>query len=118
MLKNKLLAVVLVFAGFTPAFADGGCKAPDKPKLPPNGATITYDQLNTAANLVKAYAKANLSYKQCLDGIITKPENYSRDKWRSALQAYNQSVPTENAIWGQYEKLSKDWISANQASKR
>jgi len=117
MLKSKLLAIAFVFASFTPAFADSTCQAPKAPSLPPNGAVITYEQLNAAADQVKIYSQANMVYKQCLDKVITKPENFSREQWRSALQAYNQSVPAEKDVWTRYEQVSSDWISANQSPK-
>jgi hypothetical protein len=33
------------------------------------------------------------------------------------MEAYNQSIPTEHAIWTAYEKLSSDWVAANQAKQ-
>lgn len=115
MLKFSIFALAMGVLSTSSALASGMCQQPKPPELPANGAVITYEQLNFAAKQVSAYAKANMAYKICLDQIITQPSNYSRTQWRAAMTAYNQTVPAENSVWSIYEKISDDWISANQA---
>ncbi|MBL4617774.1 MAG: hypothetical protein JKY46_08760 [Robiginitomaculum sp.] len=117
MLKITSLAIVMVLAGVSSGLASEACLAPSVPELPSNGAVITYEQLNHSASMVAVFSKENTAYKTCLDHIITAPGDHSRSRWREALESYNQSIPTENAIWAAYEKLSRDWVEANQANK-
>jgi len=117
MLKIKSLAIVIVLAGISPSIASEPCQAPSVPDMPVNGAVITYEQLNSSASMVAAFSKDNTAYKTCLDHIIIAPGDHSRTRWREALEAYNQSIPTEHAMWATYENLSRDWVAANQAKK-
>ncbi|MBL4596743.1 MAG: hypothetical protein JKX99_09225 [Robiginitomaculum sp.] len=114
MKKPIMLAILGVLASATPTLSAEICRAPMVPQLPINGAVITHDQLMSAADQVSIFSKSNTSYKTCLDAVITQPANVTREKWREALRAYNQTAPTEQAIWGAYEKLSGDWVVANQ----
>jgi hypothetical protein len=117
MLKIKIIASFLFLASTTAAFAAETCQAPLAPTLPQNGAVISHDQLMAAADQVSAFTKANTVYKTCLDVIITKPTSVSRAEWRSALKSYNETAPAEQAVWNSYQKVSDDWVAANQAKK-
>lgn len=117
LLKIKSLAIIILLATASPGFAAGACVKPKAPTLPANGAIITHEQLNNAATLVAGFSKDNMEYKTCLDHIIISPSDHSRTRWREALEAYNQTVPAEQAIWKAYGTLSRDWITANQAKQ-
>jgi hypothetical protein len=115
----KLLAAGLLAASVLPAQAQAApdCVAPVKPDLPVNGAILSADELDSAADKVTRYSKASRTYQVCLDEVITKPEKHSRDEWRTALKAYNASAPGVEEVWDTYQKLSDDWVSAHNATK-
>jgi len=115
----KLLAAGLLAASVLPAQAQTAfdCEAPAKPDLPINGAILSADELDVAADKVTRYSKASRTYQVCLDEVITKPEKHSRDEWRAALKAYNASAPGVEEVWDTYQKLSDDWVSAHNATK-
>ncbi|PHS26959.1 MAG: hypothetical protein COA85_05615 [Robiginitomaculum sp.] len=115
----KLLVAGLLATSVLPAYAQAApdCVAPVKPNLPVNGAILSADELDAAADQVTRYSKASRTYQVCLDEVITKPERHSRDEWRAALKAYNATVPSVEEIWDTYQKLSDDWVSAHNATK-
>ncbi len=117
MLKSILPAACLALFCSGQVFAAEECTAPIAPELPANGAVISHEQLTAAADQIALYLKDNMTYKSCLDVTITQPQTVSRKQWRAALEAYNQTAPAEQAIWKAYDKLTADWVKANQAKK-
>ncbi|MDQ7017694.1 MAG: hypothetical protein Q9M33_00905 [Robiginitomaculum sp.] len=115
----KLLVAGLLVASVFPAQAQtaSDCVAPIKPDLPINGAILSAQELDAAADQVTRYSKASRTYQICLDEVITKPEKHSRDEWRAALKAYNATAPSVEEVWDTYQKLSEDWVAAHHATK-
>jgi hypothetical protein len=99
------------------ALAQGACTAPEKPKMPINGAILSATELDNAADMVTGYSKASRVYQGCLDKVISKPETHSREEWRAALKAYNSAAPGVEEVWDTYQKLSDDWVKAHLATK-
>ncbi len=115
----KLMVAGLLAASVLPAQAQtaSDCVAPTKPELPVNGAILSAQELDAAADKVTLYSKASRTYQVCLDEVITKPEKHSREEWRAALKAYNATAPSVEEVWDTYQKLSEDWVAAHHAAK-
>ncbi len=113
MLKWTTTGLVIVLSLPVAALAAPDCNAPTKPAMPQNGAVISAQDLDAAADKVTAYSRASRDYQGCLDEVITTPGKYSRDEWRAALKAYNAAAPSVEEVWSSYKKLSDDWVSAH-----
>ena len=110
-LRMAGLAALLAFPATALAAQD--CAAPAKPTLPVNGAILSSAELDAAADMVTNYSKSSRAYQACLDQIISTPTKHSREEWRTALKAYNAAAPGVEEVWGNYQKLSEDWVSAH-----
>lgn len=115
MRNMKELALMLAVGLLLPVVAHAECDAPKTPELPPNGARLSYEELNAAADMVSDFAKANADYRACLNKIIHKPE--SRSAMQAALDADKKSGPTEAKVWDAYDKLQQDWVAVHEAKK-
>lgn len=115
MLNLKKLALVMAMGLALPALAHAECDAPKSPNLPVNGAKLSFEQLNAAADKVSAYVKANADYRACLNQIIEKPA--TRAAMLAALDADKKTGPAEAKVWADYDKLQQDWVAVNEAKK-
>lgn len=117
MFNIKAVGLVAAMVFPASALAAPNCTVPAKPDLPKNGAILSAVELDSAADLVTGYSKASRNYQACLDEVITKPDEHSREEWRAALKAYNATAPGVEAVWDTYQKLSDDWVAAHLATK-
>lgn len=115
MLKFKSVVLGVVAGLILPAAAFAQCEAPKAPDLPKNGAVLTSEQLNSAADMVGAYSQASQEYRSCLDKMIHNPK--SRTQLQGALDAEKASGEAAAKVWDAYSKLSKDWVAAHQIKK-